>query len=62
LIKVAHPKAKSHQDLAGSLDNIEFERLQKGSREILKMRDTSHMTGKQAVDISKKGFMIHPGL
>ena len=33
---MAHPKAKSHQDLAGSLDNIEFERLQKRSLEIFK--------------------------
>ncbi|MHC1632125.1 MAG: RAD55 family ATPase [Methanotrichaceae archaeon] len=44
------------------LYNIEMERLRRRSLEILKMRGTSHMTGKQAVDISDKGFIVHPGL
>ncbi|MEA2044946.1 MAG: ATPase domain-containing protein [Euryarchaeota archaeon] len=42
--------------------NTEVGRLRRRSLEILKMRGTSHMTGKQAVDISKRGFLIHPGL
>ena len=44
------------------LYNAVAERSQKRSLEILKMRGTSHMTGKQAVDISEKGFVVHPGL
>jgi circadian clock protein KaiC len=44
------------------LYNIEVDRLRKRSLEILKMRGTSHMTGKQAVDISERGFVVHPGL
>jgi len=56
------------QDLAYISDgviilyNLEVERLRKRSLEILKMRGTSHMSGKQAVDISEKGFVVHPGL
>ncbi len=42
--------------------NTEVDRLRRRSLEILKMRGTSHMTGKQAVDISERGFIIHPGL
>jgi len=44
------------------LYNTEVELIRKRSLEILKMRGTSHMSGKQAVDISKRGFAVRPGL
>jgi circadian clock protein KaiC len=41
---------------------IEMERMRRRSLEILKMRGTSHISGKHAVDIANSGFIVHPGL
>jgi hypothetical protein len=30
--------------------------------EVLKMRGTKHVTGKQLVDITNEGFLVHAGL
>jgi circadian clock protein KaiC len=44
------------------LHNEELNLVRRRSLEILKMRGTSHISGKHAVDISAKGLMVYPGL
>ncbi len=44
------------------LYNAEMGCMRRRSMEILKMVGTSHRCGKQAVDISAKGFIVYPGL
>ena len=44
------------------LNNSEVNFVRRRSAEILKMRGTSHLSGKHAVDISSRGLVIYPGL
>ena len=44
------------------LSNIEYEDGRRKYLEILKMRGSDHTTGKHAVDLSAKGFIVQAGL
>jgi len=40
----------------------EEEKVRRKYLEVLKMRGTKHITGRQLVDISSEGFSVQPGL
>ncbi|MFQ6056699.1 MAG: RAD55 family ATPase [Methanosarcinales archaeon] len=44
------------------LYNKEEENMRRKYLEVLKLRGTGHLTGKQFVDISKDGLVVQPGL